>query len=253
MIVFNWATPLLISYFLMKSLHSHLHVVFNFLLLLYMLVVNLGMPKMGSTSLHSYFKCGGHTSVHWLCGGGKTYCGDCIEKAIKSDLLPLPYSTCKMKKMASYAQIDRGPENLVQVNYLNEIVSGIPNATFILTFRNMTNWFRSLTNWGTPENNMRKRFERANITGLPEGVGKNVSQFSSFYCEYVKRVRKEVAKYPGRHELIEIDIEDPTVGRQVEEAFGIKETCWGHKNTAKHNNTVSVDELQRRYLLSQRE
>jgi hypothetical protein len=51
-------------------------------------------------------------------------------------------------------------------------------------------------------------------------------------------VREEVAKYPGRHELIEIDIEDPMVGWQMEEAFGTSHTCWGKKNTAKHYDTV---------------
>jgi len=195
---------------------------------------------MGSTSLHSYFDCGGYKSVHWKCG--KRYCGECIEDAIQAGSSPLSTSKCT-KNFGSYAQIDRGPENLVQVNYLNEIVGGVPNATFILTFRNMTNWYKSMSNF----NNLRQRFEAANITGLPRGVGRNVSEFSHFYCEYVKRVREEVAKYPGRHELIEIDIEDPTVGWQMEEAFGTSHTCWGKKNTAKHNDTViSVEELQRR-------
>ena len=195
---------------------------------------------MGSTSLHSYFDCGGYKSVHWKCG--KRYCGECIEDAIQAGSSPLSTSKCT-KNFGSYAQIDRGPEHLVQVNYLNEIVRGVPNATFILTFRNMTNWYKSMSNF----NNLRQRFEAANITGLPRGVGRNVGEFSHFYCEYVKRVREEVAKYPGRHELIEIDIEDPTVGWQMEEAFGTNHACWGKKNTAKHNDTViSVEELQRR-------
>ncbi len=210
-----------------------------------MLVINLGMPKMGSTSLHSYFECGGYTSVHldW-CGKNEKYkfCGDCIEESIQAGLPPL--SMCK--QVDSYAQIDGGPENLVQVNYLNEIVRGVPNATFVLTFRNMTKWYISLTNWvgKNYKINLRTRFERANITGLPAGVGRNVSEFSDFYCEYVKRVRKEVALYPGL-ELIEIDIEDPMVGWQMEEAFGINHTCWGRSNAGTKAVSVSVDELQR--------
>ena len=211
-----------------------------------MIVINLGMPKMGTNSLHSYFGCGGYKSVHNGCGKGRP-CGKCILAAIHANLPPL--SMCNMTDFDSFTQIDKGPENLVQVNYLNEIVSGVPKATFILTFRNMTSWYKSLTNWYLPrrgkENNMRKRFERANITGLPEGVGRNVSEFSRFYCDHVKRVREEVAKYPGRHELIEIDIEDPAVGWQMEEAFGIDRMCWGKQNTARHNDSVTVDELQR--------
>ncbi|KAL7444926.1 hypothetical protein ACHAXM_009648 [Skeletonema potamos] len=202
------------------------------------------MPKMGSTSLHSYFKCGGYKSVHWeLCGPNRTFCGDCIKESIQAGLPPL----AKCKQVDVYAQIDKGPENLVQVNYLNEIVRGVPNATFILTFRNMTNWYMSMSHWlpnSYPMNSMRARFEVANITGLPAGVGRNVSEFSDFYCDYVKRVREEVAKYPG-HELIEIDIEDPMVGWQMEEMFGINQTCWGKSNAGKNNFSVSVDELQR--------
>ncbi len=92
---------------------------------------------------------------------------------------------------------------------------------------------------------MRNRFQRANLIGLPTGVGRNVSEFRNFYCEYVTRVREEVAKYPGRHTLIEIDIEDPKVGWQLEGVFGVNRTCWGKKNTAKHNDKVSKEELQR--------
>ena len=211
--------------------------------------------KMGSSSIHSYFECGGYKSVHWLCGG--RYCGDCIKESILAGLPPFssPDPKCKMNNTTSYAQIDRGPENLIQVNYLNEIMSGVPSATFILPFRNMTKWYLSMTNWWsdskqvpfarTKDNNMRKRFEVANITGLPVGVGRNVSEFSHFYCEYIKRVRKEVAKYPGRHELIEIDIEDPSVGWGMEEAFGVSRTCWGKSNTGIHHDTVPAEELQR--------
>lgn len=209
------------------------------------------MPKMGTTSLHRYFQCdGAYTSVHYTCGNkhttGRPPSAKCITAAIQAGRPP--FSTCNMTNVDSFAQIDSGPENLVQVNYLNEIVSGVPNATFILTFRNMTNWYTSLTNWWpinlNKENNLRKRFERANITGLPKGVGRNVGELSRFYCEYVKRVREEVAKYPGRHELIEIDIEDPKVEWQMEGMFGIPHTCWGKHNTAKHNVTVSINELQ---------
>ena len=201
---------------------------------------------MGSSSLHSYFDCGGYKSVHWRCGG--RYCGDCIKESIQAGLPPFSSQDpkCNINNIGSYAQIDRGPENLIQVNYLNEIMSGVPKATFILTFRNMTKWYMSMTNWvRLNHTNLRKRFEVANITGLPVGVGRNVSEFSHFYCEYVKRVRKEAAKYPGRLKLIEIDIEDPLVGWQLEEAFGVNHTCWGKSNEGNHNDAVPSEELQR--------
>eukprot|EP00984_Skeletonema_dohrnii_P016203 scaffold7152_cov148-Skeletonema_dohrnii-CCMP3373.AAC.4 len=202
---------------------------------------------MGSTSLHSYFKCGGYKSTHLGCGGGRGFCSLCIEEAIQAGLPP--FSKCMKNDTDAFMQIDSGPERLVQVDYLNEIVRDVPNSTFILTFRNITNWYISMSNW---QPNMRKRFQISNITGLPKGVGRNVSEFSHFYCEYVKRVREEVAKYPGRHELIEIDIEDPMVGWQMEEAFGTNHTCWGQKNTAKHNDTTNEANKTFRRLVAKR-
>ena len=124
---------------------------------------------------------------------------------------------------------------------------GAPQMTYILTFRNMTKWYISMSNWlgiagKNKTNNMKARFQRSNITGLPPGAGNNVSEFRNFYCEYVKRVRKTIAKYPG-HMLIEIDIEDPTEGWRLEEAFGVNHTCWGKTNIRVSNDTVSFDEL----------
>eukprot|EP00956_Cyclotella_meneghiniana_P035479 scaffold115235_cov70-Cyclotella_meneghiniana.AAC.9 len=51
--------------------------------------INVGMPKMGSTSLHKYFCCGNHTSSHWECGKGKGLCADCMKNAAASGLKPL--------------------------------------------------------------------------------------------------------------------------------------------------------------------
>ena len=215
--------------------------------------INLGMPKMGSTSLHKYFRCGGFKSSHYMCGN--KMCAVCMKNAIKAGKHPLSFCNNgnNTKFIDAYTQIDMGPEKLIQVKYLSEIISGIPEeATFILPIRNITNWYKSLTNWyggkaagKSKDDNMRKRFERANIKGLPPGVGRNVTEFSNFYCEYVKRVREEVSKNP-RHTLIEIDVEDPTAGEQLEAYLGVNRTCWGQGNANKRNNdAIPLHELGR--------
>lgn len=184
---------------------------------------------MGTTSLHNFFLCGGFTSTHWRdCAGGESWgqtlgglCADCIEQSVRAGLAPL--SECK--QVDAYTQIDAGPNNMPQVERLEEIVLGVPRATFILTFRNMTSWVRSLR-----YNNMLGRFRRENITGLPAGVGGNVAELSSFYCEHVKRVREVLARNP-HHLLIELDIEDPLVSKELGDIFGFNRTsCWGHHN-----------------------
>lgn len=69
----------------------------------------------------------------------------------------------------------------------------------------------------------------ADIKGLPRGKGTNVQDFSSFFCNHIKRVRNFVRDHPS-HGLIEVDIEDDASGSYMESVFGIDQTCWRHSN-----------------------
>jgi hypothetical protein len=58
-------------------------------------VINVGFPKAGSSTLYSFFSCGGGwTSTHHnSCGPKKdTYCGLCMLNAIENGLPPI--SSC---------------------------------------------------------------------------------------------------------------------------------------------------------------
>ncbi|KAL7453502.1 LOW QUALITY PROTEIN: hypothetical protein ACHAWC_005167 [Mediolabrus comicus] len=56
---------------------------------------------------------------------------------------------------------------------------------------------------------------------------------------------EEVSKNP-RHTLIEIDMEDPTAGEQLEAYLGVNRTCWGQGNANKRNNdAIPLHELGR--------
>ncbi|KAL3785265.1 hypothetical protein HJC23_002720 [Cyclotella cryptica] len=204
--------------------------------------INVGMPKMGSTSLHKYFCCGNYTSSHWECGKGKGLCADCMKDAVLTGSLPL--KSCG--NFQSFMQMDRDVF-FPQIELLDQIHQESPNATFILMFRGMNDWFRSLYHWKASNisrhtfrdsrgKSFSERLTNANITGLPPGKGSNEREMSEFFCQHVNHIRKFVSSHPS-HVLIELDIASPYVGVELEIIFGISQRCWGeaNKNPALHD------------------
>ncbi|KAL7536772.1 hypothetical protein ACHAWF_005551 [Thalassiosira exigua] len=211
--------------------------------------INLGFPKMGTSSLYAYFDCGGLTATHFKCGKkangqNSRKCAVCTRESVAAGLPPL--SQCGVADV--YAQIDNGTY-FPQIELLEELVSGHPDATFFLTFRSMEKWYHSITHWPPRKNgpHMDERFLKLNITGSPyyEGGHKrpsNQQEFSDWYCRHVERVREAVANHPS-HALVEVDIEDPDAGRRMEELFGIDASCWGRSNVNAniHKNAPEVE------------
>ncbi|KAL9179539.1 hypothetical protein ACHAXT_008829 [Thalassiosira profunda] len=189
--------------------------------------VNLGFPKMGTSSLHAYFSCGGLVSTHYKCGRGSKKCGVCTRESVEAGSPPL--AQCGAADV--YAQMDDGMY-FPQIELLEEFVRGHPEATFFLTFRNMSKWYHSISHWPPRKNgpHMDERFKKLNITGSPTRATKsNPQEFEDWYCSHVKRVRDIVARNPS-HTLVEVDIEDPEIGQRMEDTFGIRKSCWGHAN-----------------------
>lgn len=188
--------------------------------------INLGFPKMGTTSLNAFFKCGGLVSHHYLCGR-QLHCAACMKQSI--DMGKPPFSHCEDGD--AWTQLDDG-RYFPQVELLEEIVKGYHQATFILMFRSMDKWYNSMSNWPpnqTKYQPLTKRLLRSNIPGLPQIKGNDVSVFSDWHCNHVKRVRDVIAKYPA-HSLVEVNIEDPNAGEYLERVFGINQRCFGKKN-----------------------
>lgn len=211
-------------------------------------IINVGMPKCGSTSLAHFFKADYHTS-HWNCGKeikavGK--CGTCMQDAVKKNLLPLSncgnftvfaqmdYFKFDFNEMRDLNQPLRSNEKsctFPQITYLNEIYQEAPNATFILPFRNVSSWINSISKW----NNMRKRFEAfCDFSEL--GITKNNMSLTEdknlilLYCNHVKKVRRFVLDRPSLS-LIEFSIEDPNAGYYLSSFFPlVNASHWGQVN-----------------------
>jgi hypothetical protein len=53
--------------------------------------------------------------------------------------------------------------------------------------------------------------------------------FANFYTQQVERVRGFANAHPSLN-YIEVELEDPDIGKILEDRVGIEASCWGHAN-----------------------
>lgn len=198
-------------------------------------ILNVGFPKMGSSSLQNLFLKSGYYSRHHHCGK-VGYCGDCIQQEIRNKLDPL--EMCG--NFTVQTQMDFHPPSrpiYPQIHYLQELYNVAPNATYILPFRNVSKWVYSLTNWNAygRTSNYRGRFNNAVFPQLnwTKEMGKHDSDYEILVCNHVRNIRKFVSERPTLS-LVEIDIEDPNTGEYLESIFrSVNGSFWQQTNVNK--------------------
>jgi len=194
-------------------------------------ILLVGMPKTGTTSIHAFFKRSGYRSSHYKCIND-LLCGLCIKVAIEKGKPPL--KSCGDYEV--WAQMD--VENLgqcyfPQIQNLDILHQEAPNATFILSHRNMTRWARSVENWVGRIRSMAARL--AKCKGGPKS--KNAEDLIQWHLEHIERIRTFVKDHPS-HKLVEINIEDPNAGEIMARHFGSSALNWAHENDSL-NTTAS--------------
>jgi len=222
-------------------------------------VMNLGLPKCGSTTLFEFFDCVGLQTSHWATNT-PYFEGLCMRDAVNAGLPPI--QTCGPRTDA-FMQFDveipfgfaswwKGGNNFMsikqrddcffpQLSLLDEIHAENPNVTFVMNFRPIHDWIKSVEGWA---NNMLQRFQACHLPNLPRGhpntdaVRNNkdalVATMAHFVCSHVQHVRNFVEAYPS-HALIELDLYDMDHSRSVMSALfpsskKNSSECWGHGN-----------------------
>ena len=197
-------------------------------------VLNVGFPKMGSSTLTSFFKCGNLKSSHYHCNSGKgvspTPCGTCMHHAVAMGRPPLE-SCGSFDFYGELNYVTEPPCHWPQIDSLDEIHAEAPNATFILPFRDIKSWTRSIRRW-----------KEVNVPFLIDAlrdycnVGSTDAELEQFFCDQVNRVRTFVQVHPS-HKLVEVQLEDTeNTSNILFRQFGIKRECWGHRNNNNKNN-----------------
>jgi hypothetical protein len=233
-------------------------------------VLNMGMPKAGSLSLYNYFKCIGVKTTHHA-NNQDEYEGICMRDAARVGFPPL--KTCA-PQMDALMQMDitnpfgfgvggRVRRELMsthkkrdecffpQLSLLEEIHQESPQATFIINFRPIYDWIKSVEGW----HGMLLRFSNCHLPNLPFDVpsrllvnqkkrGNSTAKvvvdqiMIQFFCSHVIHLRNFVNQYPS-HTLIELDLYDTNKTQYVlNTIFQTQQqpkVCWNQAN--KSNGT----------------
>lgn len=210
-------------------------------------IINVGLPKSGSTSLHRMFSHAGrkkektNLNLH--------YCGQCIFDQIQEQRQQYEEkSTAKIEydllhkcgDFHVWTQIDfLHYEKCIfpQIQYLEELYSDAPNATWLMPMRNVSNWVRSVTHY----RNARELAEECDLLpylNITIGDAKSDDKMMELYCAHIDQIRFFVKSHPTLS-YIEFRIEDPNVGSFLKEFFpSLSESRW--KNF--HHNREIDDE-----------
>jgi hypothetical protein len=211
-------------------------------------VLNMGMPKCGSSTLFEFFDCIGFATTHWQLNTNQ-FEGLCIRDAAIAGLPPL--ATCAKTKDAL---IQRNLDECFfpQLSLLEEIHEENSDATFVINFRPIRDWVTSVLGW----KDMMDRFRDCDLPNLPKGqpAPSNSTNNSNnnnnniedekdtrdtmmrFFCSHVLHLRNFVESHPS-HALIELDLYDTEGSKDIMGALfpsapgkQPSSQCWKHEN-----------------------
>lgn len=192
----------------------------------------LSLPKSGTTTTHSFFKCGlgkRRSTHHWFknATGGHDRLGVCMGENVRAGR-PLLQS-CQDFHVYSDVGAIWSTETQPRQHYcyypsihgLDDLASNYPSATIIVVRRNATQWASSASKW----NNLLGRISTF-CEGVPP-VHATLDDWAAFYTAHNQRVRDYAEQQPGWR-FFEYQLESPTIGEELETDIGIPASCWGH-------------------------
>lgn len=200
-------------------------------------ILNMGFPKCGTSSISKLFERSSFRQAHNHCTKEQfPDCGICFKRNHQKGLTMLDH--CGNFNIIT--QMDYTAEHqciFPQIQYLDELYHEAPNATWILPFRNVTDWVRSLTNWYKGHSySLRDRmamwcdFPELNFHQSHTMKKKSDEDFVTLYCSHVKQIRNFVKKNPSLS-LVEFNIEDPKAGEFLASIFpGVDSSDWTQAN-----------------------
>ncbi len=199
-------------------------------------VLNLGLPKSGTTTLGEALKRAGYRVADWKVRRKKSV-GGLIYASYFQGKDPLS----RLRKFDAISQMDivRDGSNMwPQTDYglLMKIRAYHPTAKFLLSYRDPAALSDSMMRWS---NLGRKRLKIHAIPGLPLGYGDKGHQREKWINGHYMFLRKVFGDDPN---FLEYDIADPKAPEKISDFLGYDLPWWGRANIGK--TTVPVDEPQ---------
>lgn len=187
------------------------------------------LPKSGTTSTAAYFSCGGYRAAHFwsrIKGRGTFMVAQCMQRNIAQGRPP--FQECGEYQAwtdTGYASHDSC--YFPSIDGLDAIYQAYPNSTLMLVVRDTKSWFKSFSTWGK---DLYDRWKLCNATNMPSRLYSKPSKlndFEIFYEWHQEMVRTFARNHPSLT-YVEVKLESPETPQILEDAFGIRQNCWGN-------------------------
>ena len=200
-------------------------------------IFNLGLPKSGSSSLHSYFHCHNLISFHWSANG--VYVGPCMDAFKKNVTLPKLIQRCSIfKHFDAYTQMDYiemhrclFPQNM----FLEWIDQTYPKSKFIMLTRPVHDWIKSINHW---KNDMGVRLLKCIRTKYSDITTPNASRYDVFKSFYEWHYQYVINYFKERSDdLIILSLYNVSIDQSLSSALRLpSKGCFPHANANKALN-----------------
>jgi len=195
-------------------------------------VINLGLPKSGTTTLGEALKKAGYRVADWKIRGKKPAGKKSVGGLIYSSYFRGKDPLARLRKFDAISQMDivRGGANLwPQMDYglLMKIREYHPTVKFLLSYRDPEALSDSMMRWSDLG---RKRLKVHTIPGLPLGYGHKGHQREKWINGHYLFLRKVFADDPN---FLEYDITDPEASLKIGDFLGCELPWWGRANAGR--------------------
>jgi hypothetical protein len=199
-------------------------------------IVNLALPKTGTTTLTDALRHAGLTVADWKIRPGQSTRADIprqhLGKVIYEDYFDSGDPLARLDEFDAINEMsavreDRSLWPQTDWGLLSAIQAHHPGVKFVLTTRDPAKTADSMMRW----NNLgKRRLPQADIPGLPRGFGRSVSELEQWleghyaFCRHV---------FAGRPNFLEYDIEDAGAQARLSDYLGLDLPWWGQSNVGK--------------------
>jgi hypothetical protein len=200
-------------------------------------IFDASLFKSGTTTAHQYFLCGGQRSVHHgfpyplhkMIPARFKKIGFFIRNNVRKGRPPFAGMGYDVFHEPG---IQEGDDHCwhPSVHALEEIYQAYPNSTILQIVRPADKWVRSLKRY--KKGAVMRRVGSCTCKNFPRDLyGDDLTDenFADFYTQQVERVRDFANSHPSLN-YVEVELEDPDIGKILEDRVGIEASCWGHAN-----------------------
>lgn len=208
-------------------------------------MINLGLPKSGTTTLGKALAKAGLRVADWKVREGQSeddaLKGEFVATCLYRGYFEAGDPLAAMEEFDAFSEIStisKGLSLWPQFDYglLSEIEKQHSGAKFILSMRPAEDVVDSMMRWS---NLGSRRLPNYSVPGLPEGFGTTPDQLVRWVNGHYAFVRKAFGKQDN---FLEYRIDDPDAPKLIGEFLGIELPWWGRSNENKNNASADVTE-----------